>query len=444
MLVNWWMSHGPNRAPAEPPGAGTRPVKRVGRSGAVVVHPTTTRSGPVQYPGGTLKRADPVRQVVRRAGGLIHPSMDINTMAGSHVDEVVQACAVSRYLVRVVRLDRGEDALLGHGDLYLQLLTHVGHLLPRTRRRRDGETGYVNDGPAKRCPACRHRRPGPRPQDLRQLRCADDSVTAVAAARIPRDQSDRADAGPHLSGDRRPGPGLRVLAKFVENGVWVVRSRAGRRPRRSRPGRPDRDEHAGRRARRAARDGDRGRRVRPGAGATLRRGAARVCVIAAGSNDSTASGSSRRGGTPGAASGIERAERALPDSSAISTPPGRRASAHQEHPGCRRWRRRRAPECSRTAAAWTPPVAALAAQAATFSALRVTTALPQAVAAAAGSARPGRAGPHRQGRARHLLGLGREAEGHRHRGAARCDRRHRSSAQTPDRWTVVAKMLPQR
>ena len=42
-------------------------------------------------------------------------------MAGSHVDEVLQACAVSRYLVRVVRLDRGEDAPLGHGDLYLQL-----------------------------------------------------------------------------------------------------------------------------------------------------------------------------------------------------------------------------------------------------------------------------------------------------------------------------------
>ena len=74
--------------------------------------------------------------------GLIHPGVDINTMAGSHVDEVLQACAVSRYLVRVVRLDRGEDALLGHGDLYLQLLTHVGQLLPRTRRRRDGETGY--------------------------------------------------------------------------------------------------------------------------------------------------------------------------------------------------------------------------------------------------------------------------------------------------------------
>ena len=56
--------------------------------------------------------------------GLIHPGVDIKTMAGSHVDEVVQACAVSRYLVRVVRLDRGEDALLGDGDLYLQLLMH--------------------------------------------------------------------------------------------------------------------------------------------------------------------------------------------------------------------------------------------------------------------------------------------------------------------------------
>jgi hypothetical protein len=50
----------------------------------------------------------------------------VNAVAGSHVDEVLQACTVSRYLLRVVRLDRGEDALLGRGDLYLQLLKHVG------------------------------------------------------------------------------------------------------------------------------------------------------------------------------------------------------------------------------------------------------------------------------------------------------------------------------
>ena len=41
---------------------------------------------------------------------MIHPGVDINAVAGSHVDEVLQACAVSRYLVRVVRLYRGEDA----------------------------------------------------------------------------------------------------------------------------------------------------------------------------------------------------------------------------------------------------------------------------------------------------------------------------------------------
>ena len=217
MLVNWWMSHSPKPAPAEPPGAGTRPV-----SGSAGPGPwSCTRPRP--DPGPSSTRAGRSNVLIRSgrlsAGqeGLIHPGVDINTMAGSHVDEVLQACAVSRYLVRVVRLDRGEDALLGHGDLYLQLLTHVGHLLPRTRRRRDGETGYVNDGPAKRCPACRHRRP--RPQDLRQLQCADDSVTAVAVARIPRGQSDRADAGPHLC----PGPG--TVAPARASASWRSSSR---------------------------------------------------------------------------------------------------------------------------------------------------------------------------------------------------------------------------
>ena len=64
--------------------------------------------------------------------GLIDPGVDVNAVAGRQVDEVLEACAVSRYLVRVVRLDRGEDALLGRGDLYLQLLKHVAHLLPCT------------------------------------------------------------------------------------------------------------------------------------------------------------------------------------------------------------------------------------------------------------------------------------------------------------------------
>ena len=223
------------------------------------------------------------------------------------------------------------------------------------------------------------------------------------------------------TGDRRPGPGLRVLAKFVENGVCVVRSRAGRRPRRSRPGRPDRDEQGGRRARRAARDGDRGHRVRPGAGATLRRGAARVCVIAAGTNDSTATGSSRRGGTPGAASGTERTERAWPDSSAISTPPGRRASAHQEHhrdaggggagellnadgplQRGRRRLQRSPPKPGRS-----PPSAS------PRPCLRRS---PPRTAGSAGQDLAAKVAPGT------LLGLGREAEGHRPRGAARCDR----------------------
>ena len=220
MLVNWWMSHSPKPAPAEPPGAGTRPV-----SGSAGPGPwsCTRTPGPRPDPGPSSTRAGRSNVLIRSgrlsAGqeGLIHPGVDINTMAGSHVDEVLQACAVSRYLVRVVRLDRGEDALLGHGDLYLQLLTHAGHLLPRTRRRRDGETGYLNDGPAKRCPACRHRRP--RPQDLRQLRCADDSVTAVAVARIPRGPSDRADAGPHVC----PGPG--TVAPARASASWRSSSR---------------------------------------------------------------------------------------------------------------------------------------------------------------------------------------------------------------------------
>jgi hypothetical protein len=62
--------------------------------------------------------------------GLIHPGVNVDAVAGSHVDEVLQAGAVSRYLIRIVRLDRGEKPLLGRRDLYLQLLTHERHLLP--------------------------------------------------------------------------------------------------------------------------------------------------------------------------------------------------------------------------------------------------------------------------------------------------------------------------
>ena len=178
----------------------------------------------------------------------------------------------------------------------------------------------MNDGPAKRCPACRHRRP--RPQDLRQLRCADDSVTALAVDgshavdRIVRtpDHTYAPDRGPSpRPGPPRPGEVRRerslcdpLPSRSATASVGSVstphrssptarRRRAAARstsraaaarcgsgpspPRRSRPARPDRDEHAGRRARPAAHDGDRGHRVRPGAGATLRRAAARVCVV---------------------------------------------------------------------------------------------------------------------------------------------------------------------
>jgi hypothetical protein len=103
---------------------------------------------------------------------------------------------------------------------------------------------------------------------------------------------------------------------------------------------------------------------------------------------------------------------------------------------------RRAPECRRTAAAWTPPVAALAAQAGTFSALPCTTALPQAVAAADG--RLGRA--EQDLAAKVALGtlLGLRLMVTDLAAQLGATGRHRSSAQTPDRWAVVAKMLPQR
>ena len=61
---------------------------------------------------------------------LIHPGVNVDAVAGSHLDEVLQAGAVSRHFMRIVRLDRGEKPLLGRRDLYLQLLTHEGHLLP--------------------------------------------------------------------------------------------------------------------------------------------------------------------------------------------------------------------------------------------------------------------------------------------------------------------------
>ena len=86
----------------------------------------------------------------------------------------------------------------------------------------------------------------------------------------------------------------------------------------------------------------------------------------------------------------------------------------------------------------------LAAQAGTFSALRVTTALPQAVAAADG--RLGRAGQDLAAKAAPGTSSGwggrlRVTDLAAQLGATG---RHRSSAQTPNRWTVVAKMLPQR
>jgi hypothetical protein len=75
-------------------------------------------------------------------------------------------------------------------------------------------------------------------------------------------------------------------------------------------------------------------------------------------------------------------------------------------------------------------------------ALRVTTALPQAVAAADG--RLGRA--EQDLAAKVALGtlLGLRLMVTDLAAQLGATGRHRSSAQTPDRWTVVAKMLPQR
>ena len=48
MLVNWWMSHSPRPGPAEPPGAGTRPVSGSAGPGPLSCTRTTIRSVPVQ------------------------------------------------------------------------------------------------------------------------------------------------------------------------------------------------------------------------------------------------------------------------------------------------------------------------------------------------------------------------------------------------------------
>jgi hypothetical protein len=66
--------------------------------------------------------------------------MDVNAVAGSHIDQILQARAVPRYLIRVVCLDSGDQALLGRRDLYVQLLNHERHLLCAPTSR-DGESG---------------------------------------------------------------------------------------------------------------------------------------------------------------------------------------------------------------------------------------------------------------------------------------------------------------
>jgi hypothetical protein len=93
--------------------------------------------------------------------------MDVNAVAGSHIDQILQARAVPRYLMRVVCLDSGDQALLGRRDLYVQLLNHERHLLPRAGIA-GSCAGQLDSGPAN---AARRGVLSPhRPQALQQLR----------------------------------------------------------------------------------------------------------------------------------------------------------------------------------------------------------------------------------------------------------------------------------
>jgi len=77
--------------------------------------------------------------------------MDVDAVAVSHIDEVLQACAVPRYLVPVVCLDSGGQALLDRRDLCVQLLNHERHLLPRAGIAA-WRAGVLERRAGKRCP----------------------------------------------------------------------------------------------------------------------------------------------------------------------------------------------------------------------------------------------------------------------------------------------------
>jgi hypothetical protein len=58
---------------------------------------------------------------------------DVDAVPGRQVDEVLQACAVPRYVERFTCLESGGQLFLGRRDLLLQLLKHECLLLSRRR-----------------------------------------------------------------------------------------------------------------------------------------------------------------------------------------------------------------------------------------------------------------------------------------------------------------------
>jgi hypothetical protein len=73
--------------------------------------------------------------------------MDVDAVAGSHIDEVLEACAVPRYLVRVVCLDGGGRSLLvavicACSSSFTSAISFRGPVS------RDGEPGCWIGGPA--------------------------------------------------------------------------------------------------------------------------------------------------------------------------------------------------------------------------------------------------------------------------------------------------------
>ena len=103
---------------------------------------------PQRSPGCCPSTPGPVSAVQQ---GLIHPGMDVDAVAGSHIDEILQACAVPRYLVQVACIDSGGQALLGRRDLCVQLLNHERHLLPCAGIA-GWRAGVLDRRAGKRCP----------------------------------------------------------------------------------------------------------------------------------------------------------------------------------------------------------------------------------------------------------------------------------------------------